>query len=171
MIDWHLFTQIVLEVATLTVLLFGLVSLIVPIFPGLTVMWLATLVYALIENARDKMTGWDWVAFALITLLMLAGNIVDNLIIAKKVRELNTPWSAILLAFGVGILVSLIFTPIIGLVAAPAMLFLAEQRRLKDRTAAWNSTKAYLVGWGWAFGARFLIGLAITGLWMLWAWI
>ena len=90
---------------------------------------------------------------------------------AKKVRELNTPWSAILLAFGVGILVSLIFTPIVGLVAAPAGLFLAEQRRLKDRTAAWNSTKAYLVGWGWAFGARFLIGLAITGLWMLWAWI
>ena len=171
MIDWQLFTNIVLEVATLTVLLFGLASLIVPIFPGLTVMWLATLVYALIQSSRELMTGWDWFAFAIITLLMIGGNIVDNLIIAKKVRDLNTPWSSILLAFGAGIVASLFFTPLIGLVAAPGGLFVAELRRLQDRTAAWNSTKAYMVGWGWAFGARFLIGLAITALWMLWAWI
>ena len=62
------------------------------------------------------------------------------------------------------------FTPIIGLAAAPVALFLAEYRRLKDRDEAITSTKAYMVGWGWAFGARLLIGLAMTGCWMLWAW-
>ncbi len=163
--------QIALETFTLFVLLVGLFGLIVPVFPGLTIMWLATLVYALIKNAADKMTGWDWVAFVLITLLMIGGNIADNIIIARKMRDHYIPWSSILLAFAASIVASLFFTPLIGLVAAPLGLFLAELRRLKNRDDAISSTKAYMVGWGWAFGARFIIGLAITGLWMLWAWI
>lgn len=163
--------QIALETFTLFVLLVGLFGLIVPVFPGLTIMWLATLVYALIKNSADKMTGWDWFAFVLITLLMIGGNIADNIIIARKMRDHYIPWSSILLAFAAGIVASLFFTPLIGLVAAPLGLFLAELRRLKNRDDAISSTKAYMIGWGWAFGARFIIGLAITGLWMLWAWI
>jgi uncharacterized protein len=134
-------------------------------------MWLATLVYALIQGAADKMTGWDWFAFAIITLLMIVGNIVDNLIIAAKMRDQFIPWSSILLAFAAGIVVSIFFTPLVGLVAAPAGLFLAELNRLKNRDEAIKSTKAYMVGWGWAFAARFLIGLTMIGLWMLWAWL
>lgn len=170
--DWlQLALQIFLETITLFVLLVGLVGLIVPVFPGLTVMWLATLVYALIQSSRGIMTGWDWLAFAIITTLMIGGNIIDNIIIARKMRDQYIPWSSILLAFGAGIVASIFFTPIIGLAAAPLGLFLAELRRLKERDAAIASTKAYMIGWGWAFGARFVIGLSITGLWMLWAWI
>ena len=110
-------------------------------------------------------------AFAIITTLMIGGNIVDNIIIAAKMRNHYIPWSSILLAFAAGIVVSIFFTPIIGLVAAPLGLFLAELRRLKDRDAAIASTKASMIGWGWAFGARFAIGLVMIGLWMLWAWI
>ena len=163
--------QALIEVLTLFVLLFGLVGLIVPVFPGLTVMWLGTLVYALLENSAGLMTRWDWFLFGIITLLMLIGNVVDNLIIARKMRDKYIPWSSIGWAFLAGIVASLFFTPLIGLVAARAGLFLAEQHRLKDRTSALESTKAYMVGWGWAFFARFLIGLGMTGLWMLSAWI
>jgi hypothetical protein len=163
--------QVLLETFTLFILLVGLVGLVIPVFPGLTIMWLGTLAYALIQNSANKMTGWDWVAFTIITLLMIAGNIVDNLIIARKMRDQYVPWTSILFAFAAGIIASIFFTPLIGLIAAPAGLFLAELRRLKNRDEAWESTKAYMVGWGWAFGARFMIGLAITGLWMLWAWV
>ena len=170
--EWtQLAFQIFLEVLTLFILLVGLVGLIVPVFPGLTVMWLARLVYAIIQSSRGLRTGWEWFAFAIITLLMIGGNIVDNLIIARKMRDQYIPWSSILIAFAAGIVASLFFTPVIGLAAAPLGLFLAELRRLKERDAAIASTKAYMIGWGWAFGARFIIGLFITGLWMLWAWI
>ena len=170
--EWiPLLLRAALETFTLFVLLIGLVGLIMPVFPGLVVMWLGTLVYALIQNATGNMTGWDWVAFAIITLLMIAGNIIDNIIIARKMRDRFIPWSSILIAFAAGIVASIFFTPLIGLVAAPATLFLAEQARLRDRGEAWSSTKAYMVGWGWAFGARFIIGLTMTGLWMLWAWL
>lgn len=170
--DWiPALLRFALDTFTLFVLLVGLFGLIMPVFPGLVIMWLGTLVYALIQSSADKMTGWDWFAFALITILMIVGNIADNIIIARKMRDQYIPWSSILLAFAAGIVASIFFTPIIGLIAAPAGLFLAELKRLKNRDEAIKSTKAYMVGWGWAFGARFIIGVAITGLWMLWAWI
>lgn len=170
--DWlTFFLQVALETLTLFTLIVGLAGLIVPVFPGLTIMWLATLVYALIQSSAGNMTGWDWAAFAFITLLMIVGNIVDNLIIAAKMRDQFIPWSSILLAFAAGIVISIFFTPLVGLVAAPAGLFLAELNRVKDRDTAIKSTKAYMIGWGWAFGARVMIGLVMVGSWMLWAWL
>lgn len=156
---------------TLAVLLIGLLGLIVPIFPGLTVMWLATLVYALLQSAAQRMTFWDWVLFALITLLMIAGNIVDNIIIARKMRDKFVPWSSILLSFAISLIASLFLTPIVGLASAPLALFGLEYYRLHDKTAAIESTKAYMIGWGWSFAARFGIGILILGSWMLWAWV
>ncbi len=169
--ELELFLHTVLQTFTLFVMIVGLLGLIVPIFPGLTVMWLATLLYALVQGAAGHMTGWDWFLFGLITLLMIVGNIVDNVIIARKMRDKYVPWSSILLAFGASIVVSLFLTPLAGLVAAPLGLFLAEVSRLKNRDAAIESTKAYMIGWGWAFAARFIIGLTIIGFWMLWAWL
>jgi len=163
--------EIALQIFTLFVLFVGLLGLIIPIFPGLTIMWLGTLLYALVQNSAGNMTGWDWLLFGLITLLMVIGNIADNLIIARKMRDKYIPWSSILFAFAASIITSIFFTPLIGLVAAPAGLFLAESRRLKNRDAAIDSTKTYMIGWGWAFGVRFLIGILMIGLWMLWAWV
>jgi uncharacterized protein YqgC (DUF456 family) len=134
-------------------------------------MWLAALVYALIQNARGLMNGWDWFLLFLMTLLMITGNIVDNLIIASKMRDKYIPWSSILLAFAAGILVSIFLTPIIGLIASPVALLVVEYIRLRDRKKAFDSTKTYVIGAGWAFLARFVIGLLMVGLWMLWAWL
>jgi uncharacterized protein len=159
------------DALTLVVLVVGLVGLIMPIFPGLVVMWLATLVYALLQSAAGRMTGWDWFLFALITILMLAGSVVDNIIIARKMRDHFIPWSSIFFAFAASIIVSILFTPFIGLAATPVALFLAEFRRLKVRDQAITSTRAYMIGWGWAFGVRVLIGLVMIGFWMLWAWV
>jgi uncharacterized protein YqgC (DUF456 family) len=169
--EFELFLQVILETLTLLALIVGLLGLIVPIFPGLVVMWLGTLVYAILQNAAGNMTGWKWVIFGIITILMIVGSIADNLIIARKMRDKYVPWSSILFAFAAGIVASIFFTPLIGLAAAPVGLFLAESRRLKNRDAAVASTKAYMIGWGWAFGARFLIGLAMIGFWILWAWV
>jgi uncharacterized protein YqgC (DUF456 family) len=162
--------EVLLQAMVLFVMLFGLVGLIVPIFPGLTVMWLAALFFALVQAANGQMAWIDWTLFGLITALMIGGNVVDNIIIAKKMREVSIPWSSILLSYLAGIVVSFIFTPLIGLVAAPLALLGLEYLRRKDRQAAVIATKAYVTGWGWAFAARFSIGVVMTGLWMGWAW-
>jgi uncharacterized protein YqgC (DUF456 family) len=163
--------RFLLDIFILLLLLGGLIGLVMPVFPGLVIMWLGALVYAVIQSWAGNMTTWDWVIFGIITFLMIGGSIVDNIIIARKMRDHYIPWSSILFAFAAGIIASLFFTPLVGLVAAPVGLFLAETRRLKNRDDAWKSTKAYMIGWGWAFAARFVIGLMIIGLWMLWAWL
>lgn len=163
--------DVVLQSLTLFFLLAGLAGLVIPVFPGLTVMWVATLVYAVSQQIAEAMTVWDWFLFALITILMVVGNIIDNIIIARHVRDKEVPWSSIILGFLAGLIASLFLTPIIGIVASPAGLFLAEAYRLKDRKAAFESTRAWMTGWGWSFAARFVIGIFMVIFWMLWAWL
>lgn len=167
----ELFFEALLQAITLFALVFGLLGLLVPIFPGLTVMWLATLVYALLEAAAGRMAPIDWVLFVFITLLMLVGNIIDNIIIARHMRDRQVPWRSILAGYMAGIVASIFLTPLAGLVASPAGLYAAEYMRLRDRSAAWISTRSYMTGWGWSLAARLLIGVVMLGLWMLWAWL
>jgi hypothetical protein len=134
-------------------------------------MWLATLVFAILQSVGGLMTGWDWFLFALITLLMIGGNIVDNIIIASKMRGHEIPWKNILLCYAAGILVSLFFTPLIGLIASPVALLGLEYLRFRDWKQARESMKVFLVGWGASFAARFGIGFLMIVFWALWAWL
>lgn len=168
---WVLTGRMLLELLTLFVLLAGLFGLLIPVFPGLTIMWIGTLVFAVVQAFNGQMNWVDWLLFAVITLLMIGGNIVDSIIIAKHVREKNVPWSSILWAFAAGLVVSVFFTPIAGMVASPLGLYLAEWRRLKQKEAAFENTKAWMIGWGWSLAARFGVGLLMLILWGLWAWL
>jgi uncharacterized protein YqgC (DUF456 family) len=147
----------------------GWAGLLVPVFPGLVVMWLATLVYALLQNAAGRMTWIDWTLFALISLLMVAGSIIDNIIIASKLRGQHVPWRSILFAFLAGLLASIFFTPVIGIAASPLALYAAESARLRDRDLGFRSARAYMIAWGWAFVAVFSVGALMILLWLLWA--
>ena len=167
----ELFLTTFFEVITLFVLIFGLIGLLIPVFPGLVVMWVAILVYAIVQTGLGNMTWVSWLLFVLITLLMIGGNISDNIIIAKHVRDKNVPWSSILWSFAAGILVSLFFTPILGILASPLALYLAEWRRLQDKTLALANTKAWMTGWGWSVAARMGVGMVMIIFWGLWAWV
>ena len=168
---WKLYFETLLEILTFLILLTGLMGLLIPIFPGLTVMWIGALVYAVIQAISGNMTWVGWLLFVLITLLMIGGNIVDNIIIAKHVRDKDVPWSSIIWAFAAGIILSLFFTPIIGMIASPVGLFLAEWYRLKDKQTAFGNTKAWMTGWGWSVAARVGIGVIMILFWALWAWL
>jgi uncharacterized protein YqgC (DUF456 family) len=171
MAELEIWLQIVIETFTLFFLLAGLAGLLIPVFPGLTIMWLSTLFYAIVQVIQKNMTWVDWLLFTLITLLMIGGNIIDNIIIAKHVRDKNVPWSSIIWAFAAGVVLSLFFTPIVGIIASPVALFLAEWHRLKDKQTAFANTKAWMTGWGWSVAARIGIGVVMIVFWGLWAWL
>lgn len=169
--DPTFWVQVLIESITFAVLVVGLLGLMIPIFPGLIVMWFATLFYAIIEAMLGNMTVWDWLLFVFITILAIIGNVIDNIIIAKKVLDKKVPWSSILWGYAAGIIASIFATPLIGIIASPTGLFLAEYYRLRDRKQAFESTKAWLTGWGFSFAACFGIGVVMILLWGLWAWI
>jgi hypothetical protein len=79
------------------------------------------------------------------------------------------PWTSIGLAFLSGLVASMFFTPIIGILASPLGLFGAEFLRLRQARPAFDSARNYMVAWGWSFAAIFGIGLVMIVLWGFWA--
>jgi uncharacterized protein len=166
----------ILQALTLGIMLVGLLGLIVPVFPGLLIMWLATLFYALLESAAGRMAWIDWTLFALITVLMVIGNIIDNIIIARKMRGKAIPWFSIGLAYLGGLVGTIVFapavtvfTPLVGIAASLLSLFGAEWLRLRHARQAFASARSYMIAWGWSYAAVFGVGVLMILLWVLWA--
>jgi uncharacterized protein YqgC (DUF456 family) len=163
--------QFLLQWLILTFMLIGLIGLIVPVFPGLVVIWLSALAYTVIENIAGRMDWIGWTIFALITILMLVGGVIDNIIIAQKMRGHAIPWKSIGISYLAGTIASLFLTPLIGLIASPLGLFIAEYVRLRNIKEAFQSAKTYMIAWGWTFAARFGIGVLMIALWIFWVWL
>jgi len=171
MTGWPLFGEFLMQWLTLTFMLVGLVGLVIPIFPGIVVIWLSSLVYALFAAYAGRMTVWDWILFTLITILMVIGSFVDNIIIAKKLRETGTPWRSIVIGYSAGLVSSLFLTPFAALVITPLALYAAEYWRLRDYKKALLSARGWLIGFGWTFLALISIGATMIGLWLAWVWL
>lgn len=169
--DYQALGEYALQTVVLTFMLVGLFGMIIPIFPGILVIWLSALLYAIVEAIAGKMDIWGWILFGLITVLMIAGSLVDNIIMAAKLRETGTPWSSIAIGFVAGIVASIFLTPFAALIATPLALFLAEYYRLRDAREALASTRGWLIGFSWSLAAMFAIGVVMIFLWFLWAWI
>lgn len=164
--DPKFWLQVSVETLTLFAMLVGLFGLIVPIFPGLVVIWLAGLGFGIVSGFSTL----GWVMFALMTILMVIGNLADNVLMGAKARQGGASWVSIGLALVAGVIGSLAWPPIGGLLTAPLALFLAEYMRRRNWQDSWKATSGLMVGCGWSFIIRFIIGVIMTGLWMIWAW-
>ena len=158
---WLEVTTYVLIALTMLVGLFGLV---IPIFPGNVVMWVAALIYGLVFGFGAK----GIIIFILLTILMIAAALADNIMMGVKARDKGASWLSILLALASGVIFTLIFPPFGGIIAAPIVLFASEYLRLKDQRKAWEVMRGLLAGWGWSFLVRFGIGVVMLILWIIW---
>lgn len=146
-------------------ILVGIMSNFIPFFPAVTVTWLAILGYGLIH-------GFNWgsgVIFAIITILLVTGNLIDNVLMGAGARQKGTSWIAIAISFVTMVVVSLFFTPFFGLLAALAALFIVEVIRIRDIKQAFQSMGGMSVGCVTAIVIRFFITLIMAWLWLIWA--
>lgn len=147
-------------------MLVGLVGLLLPIFPGLLVMWLAALGYGVLYGFSTL----GIVLYAIITILVIAGSFADNVLMGAGARKGGASWKTIIVAMVAGLLGTVAFPPLGGLIAAPIAILLLEYSRLREWDKAWQALKGMAAGWGLSFVARFVIGLIVMGLWWLWVW-
>ena len=150
---------------TLVIMVLGLFGLIVPIFPGLTVIWLAALGYGVVTG----FTTLGWVIFVVVTLLFAGGALIDNVLMGARAHKEGASWSTLILGMLAGIVGTIVFPPFGGFIAAPLLILLLEYRRQGDFSKALVSLRGLAVGWGSAFVVRFFIGVAMIGLWLIWA--
>jgi uncharacterized protein YqgC (DUF456 family) len=159
--------QIFLIIILALVQLVGLVSLVIPILPGLVIIWIANLVYGITAG----FTVWGWVIFAINTILMIVGSLVDNITMGASAKMTGASWLGVGLSLVAGLVGSLLFPPLGGLVAALMVLFVVEIIRLRDFKRAGNSTASMALGCGLAIVIRFAMGLVMIGLWSVWVFI
>jgi len=158
---------ITIQVIIGLIMFVGLFSLVIPILPGLVVIWVGALLYGL-------STGFNLpgaVIFTLVTLIMLAGTIIDYLVMGVSVRQGGTSWLAMGLALLAGILATLFASPLGGLLAALLALFLVEWIRLKQWRKALISARSMIFGLGWSTLSRVGFGTVMIILWILWVFV
>ena len=148
-------------------MLAGIFGTVVPLLPGLPIVWAAAVVYALISDAGA--TGW--LAFAVITAIAVAGIVLGTLLPHRRVVAAGVPRSSVIVGVVLGI-VGFFVIPVIGLpIGAAAGILVAEKRRLDDWDAAAAATKSLLIGFGLGALLQFGAGVAMMAVWIVWVFI
>jgi hypothetical protein len=138
----------------------GLVGIVVPVLPGLLLVWAGVLVWALAEQ-----TVSGWVALGVATALTVAGSVVKYVLPGRRMRESGVPWTTIALGTLVGV-VGFFVIPVVGLFVGFVLgVYLAERLRLKEHALAWPSTVAALKAAGWSVAIELATGMLVAATW------
>ncbi len=159
--------MITLQAVVFAVMVVGLVGLFTTVIPGLTIIWVAALVYGFVVGYQ----WWSIVIMVIMTILMIAGSLADNVLMGASARTSGASWLAIGLSLVGALVGTLVLPPFGGLIGALLMLFVVEIIRLKDWRKALESTGSMVKGCGYAVALRVFIALVMIGMWLLWSFV
>lgn len=157
-------TQFLLVEATLFIMLIGLAGVFLPILPGIELIWLAALGFGILHGFTLK----GGLAFAGITLLLLAGLSSDIWITGLGLKSTGTALVSVLLGAAALLVASILLTPLAGIALGLAVLAFLEYRRHRSWKKAVTSAGTALVGCGLSYGFKFCVGLLMIGIWIGW---
>lgn len=159
--DWYQFGVAFL---VFLVMLIGLVGTFVPGLPGIELIWLATLAYGIFSNWGR----WGPWLFALLTVVLIVGEVVTWWVDKTAARRTGASWQAILLSLILGF-VGMFVIPVIGaLIGAMLGVFLVEYYRRREWKQALRATTGVLWGAGLSAGLQLLFALMMFAIWGLW---
>jgi len=142
----------------------GLIGLLFYIIPGLTIIWLAILVYGIVTGFSVS----SGILFGVITILMIAGTLVDNLLMGAAAKKSGAGWVSVVVALVAGIVGTFVWPPFGGLIFAAVSILIVEWIRKRNLKEGAKSAGGILKGAGMAIAARFGIGVVMIGLWVVW---
>jgi uncharacterized protein YqgC (DUF456 family) len=154
--------MIVLFIVTLALMLIGLAGTIIPMLPGLPIMWAGALLYAIFTGFKE--IGWGYlITFGVLTIIMQALDYVANLYGAKKMGA--SGWG-ILGAF-VGMLVGLFTGGVIGLlIGSFAGAILGEMLVGKTGSQALKAGVGTFLGFLGGTLIKFMVGCIMLGVFL-----
>lgn len=140
----------------------GLVGIVVPILPGLLLIWGSVTVWAVIEQGTTA-----WIVLAIATAIALASQVLKYVVPGRRLRDAGVPTRGILAGTVLGI-VGFFVVPVVGLVLGfVAGIYLVERLRLRNHRSAWPSTVHALKAVGLAILIELFAGLLISTTWLI----
>ena len=116
----------IIEIVILVTMILGLVGLFFVVIPGLTIIWVGAFIYGILTG----FSTFSIFLFVIISLLMIFGNMLDQLVMGAKAKKSGASWTSVLVSSGAAFVFSLIFPPFGGLIAALIALMVLELIRL-----------------------------------------
>jgi uncharacterized protein YqgC (DUF456 family) len=154
--------SLVVTVTAGLMMLVGLIGIVVPMLPGLLLVWAAVLLWAF---EAQSPAGWLVLGFA--SILALVGFVVQILVPGRRLRAAGVTTSATVTGTVLGFL-GLFVIPVVGAFVGFLLgVYLSERVKLGSHAAAWPSTKHALRAIGLTMGIELLTGLAIGGAWVI----
>lgn len=167
-----LWAEIPLLFVVILGMLIGFFGLFLVFFPGLTVIWVSISLWGVATSFNYNVGPWTFTltiaTYAVITMLMLLGNVLDNIFMAGGARAKGASWWSIALSWVAMMVGGIFFTPLGGLGLALLALFIGELVRIKDYRAAFSSTSSMALGCGWAVASRLLVAVIMIVLFGVW---
>src|SRR5688500_6472695 len=87
----------------------GLAGVVVPVIPGLLLVWAGVFVWFLDDRDSVRMS-----VLVVVTLVLLLGTVVKYLVPGRRLRDDGVPWSTLALGAALGI-VGFFVVPVVGL--------------------------------------------------------
>jgi uncharacterized protein YqgC (DUF456 family) len=141
----------------------GIAGTLLPILPGIVLVWAATLLWGIIEGFGIA----GWIAFGLITALALTGLYLGVRVPQKSAAGTGIGLRGQLLALLFAV-VGFFVLPIVG-AAVGFVVGVYAASFIKDRATAWPSTKTTITSLFVASGIQFGAAVAMGLIWVVWA--
>ncbi|MPY94983.1 MAG: DUF456 family protein [Acidimicrobiia bacterium] len=143
----------------------GLAGTVVPILPGLLLVWAAAVVYGLVEGFGTV----GVISMAVITVVGAAGSVAGVVLPSRAAGGSGAARSSLWLGV-LGAVVGFFVVPVVGFPLGGALgIYVGEQLRTGDPRAAARATRATLRGFGAAVLVQLAAGVAMMATWAGWA--
>lgn len=140
----------------------GLVGIVVPLIPGLAIVWLSTALWAWEHPSPSA-----WVVFWVATIWYVAGLVTQYVIPGRRMKAAGVRTSTLLVAVGAGVVGFFLIPVLGGIIGFVLGIYAVELGRAGDRKAAWLSTKHALRAVGLSMGIEFSAALLIVTTWVV----
>ena len=139
----------------------GLIGIVVPLLPGILLVYGAILVWAVVEHNVAA-----WVTLGVVTVLVGATTLIKYMWPARRMRAADVGTGTLLIGGVLGI-VGFFVIPVLGLVIGFVLgVYLAELANRRDQRLAWASTKHALKGVALSVGVELAGALLATVAWV-----
>lgn len=140
----------------------GLVGIVVPLIPGVLLVFGAIAVWAVVEN---NVTGW--VTLGVVTALLAASTLIKYLWPMRRMRAADVGTLTLVAGAVLGV-IGFFVIPVVGLVIGFVLgIYLAELANRRDQRVAWTSTKHALKGVALSVGVELCGALLATVAWVV----